>query len=65
MDIKIVGKMKSEKRFKSFDYSKGVFVANLIHATYWDKRHLEHVKGLVNVMNKENERYLFKVEVKT
>lgn len=59
--VSIQGKLKTEKRFKTYDYRQGVFVNNIIRGTLWDDEQKGHVQELVDYMNKENPEYIFKI----
>ena len=60
--ISIQGKLKTDSRFKGFDYKNGVFVVNLIHETLWNAEQSEHVQILVDTMNRDNPDYIFRLK---
>jgi len=60
--IRIMGKLKTEKKYKGFDYHNGTFESKIIHQTLWGNEHKEYVKGLVEHMNNYNKDYIFKID---
>lgn len=59
----IIGRLKNKGKFKPFDYSKDIFVVNVIHQTLWQDK--EHVQRLISYMNKENVNHEFRLIKRT
>lgn len=59
--VRIYGKYKNEKTMHAFDHSRGVFVKDLIYASYWEIDKIDHVKDLVDYLNKNNPELIFEV----
>mgnify|MGYP001194566059 CR=1 FL=1 len=55
---RIYGKLKTGKRFKAFDYKNGIFVENLIYASFFYENELERLKKEVKYMNENNEDFI-------
>jgi hypothetical protein len=61
MNLLIYGKLKTDKKYRAFDYKNGVFVINLIRATLWDVSHRAHVERLVKRLRADNPQYEFEI----
>ena len=58
---RIYGKQKNEKRFKALDLKNGVFVNNLMYASFFYKNELKQLKKVVQDLNEQNEEFIFEI----
>ena len=58
---RIYGKQKTEKRFKALDLKNGVFVNNLMYASFFYENELEQLKKVVQDLNEQNEEFIFEI----
>ena len=58
---RIYGKQKNEKRFKALDLKNGVFVNNLMYASFFYENELEQLKKVVQDLNEQNEEFIFEI----
>ena len=58
---RIYGKQKNEKRFKALDLKNGVFVNNLMYASFFYENELEQLKKVVRDLNEQNEEFIFEI----
>ena len=58
---RIYGKAKTEKRFKALDLKNGVFVNNLMYASFFYENELEQLKKVVQNLNEQNEEFIFEI----
>ena len=58
---RIYGKQKTEKRFKALDLKNGVFVNNLMYASFFYENELEQLKKVVQDLNEQNEDFTFEI----
>lgn len=58
---RIYGKKKTEKRFKALDLKNGVFVNNLMYASFFYENELEQLKKVVQDLNEQNREFTFEI----
>lgn len=58
---RIYGKQKTEKRFKALDLKNGVFVNNLMYASFFYENELEQLKKVVQDLNEQNREFTFEI----
>ena len=58
---RIYGKQKTEKRFKALDLKNGVFVNNLMYASFFYENELEQLKKVVQDLNEQNREFIFEI----
>ena len=58
---RIYGKQKNEKRFKALDLKNGVFINNLMYASFFYENELEQLKKVVQDLNEQNEEFIFEI----
>lgn len=58
---RIYGKQKNEKRFKALDLKNGVFVNNLMYASFFYENELTQLKKVVQDLNEQNEEFIFEI----
>ena len=58
---RIYGKLKKEKRFKALDLKNGVFVNNLMYASFFYENELEQLKKVVQDLNEQNKEFTFEI----
>lgn len=58
---RIYGKQKTEKRFKALDLKNGVFVNNLIYASFFYEHELKQLKKVVQDLNEQNREFTFEI----
>lgn len=58
---RIYGKQKTEKRFKALDLKNGVFVNNLMYASFFYDNELEQLKKVVQNLNEQNKDFIFEI----
>ena len=58
---RIYGKQKNEKRLKALDLKNGVFVSNLIYASFFYENELEQLKKVVQDLNEQNREFTFEI----
>lgn len=58
---RIYGKAKTEKRFKALDLKNGVFVNNLMYASFFYENELEQLKKVVQNLNEQNREFTFEI----
>ena len=58
---RIYGKQKNEKRFKALDLKNGVFVNNLMYASFFYENELEQLKKVVQDLNEQNREFTFEI----
>ena len=58
---RIYGKQKTEKRFKALDLKNGVFVNNLMYASFFYENELEQLKKVVQDLNEQNKEFIFEI----
>ena len=58
---RIYGKQKTEKRFKALDLKNGVFVNNLMYASFFYENELEQLKKVVKDLNEQNREFTFEI----
>ena len=61
MYYRIYGKLKTEKRFKALDLKNGVFVNNLMYASFFYEYELERLKKVVQDLNEQNIDFKFEI----
>jgi len=59
--IRIMGRLKGEKKWHGLDYNGGCLVINKIHQTFWPIEHKSHVETLVKDLNRDNMEWEFKM----
>ena len=60
--LRIMGKLKSGKKYKGFDYEEGFLVTAKIHHTLWPNLEEANVQRYVDYMNEQNQDYEFKLD---
>lgn len=58
---RIYGKQKTEKRFKALDLKNGVFVNNLMYASFFYDNELYQLKKVVQDLNEQNKEFIFEI----
>lgn len=58
---RIYGKQKNEKRFKALDLKNGVFVNNLMYASFFYEHELEQLKKVIQDLNEQNREFTFEI----
>lgn len=58
---RIYGKQKNKKRFKALDLKNGVFVNNLMYASFFYENELTQLKKVVQDLNEQNEEFIFEI----
>lgn len=58
---RIYGKEKGTKIMRAFDFNKGVFVGNLIYASFFYEDEYEKLVKEVDYMNENNPDYIFEI----
>lgn len=58
---RIYGKQKTEKRFKALDLKNGVFVNNLMYASFFYDNELHLLKKVVQDLNEQNKEFIFEI----
>lgn len=58
---RIYGKQKTEKRFKALDLKNGVFVNNLMYASFFYDNELYQLKKVVQNLNEQNREFIFEI----
>ena len=58
---RIYGRQKNEKRFKALDLKNGVFVNNLMYASFFYENELEQLKKVVQDLNEQNREFTFEI----
>ena len=60
--LRIMGKLKTDKRWSGIDYLIGTFENKKIHQTMWSNTEEASVQSNVEWMNKHNPGYEFKLD---
>lgn len=58
---RIYGKQKNEKRFKALDLKNGVFVNNLMYASFFHGNELDQLRKVVRDLNEQNKEFTFEI----